>query len=187
MLEESGKVGEALPGAEGDGELAYAIVAFAPRLAVLPDGSILFASHPAPLPAAAEDLGENPRLYRLPADGGAPVAVPTEEGALPMDLGYFVPSPDGSRVAVVESGTDAVAVIDLESGKSELVAGPHPGWKSRVLPSWRNAEEFTYATGDEETGRVRWMLWKDGESRDLAKGWPEKITQGWMESRKTKP
>lgn len=187
VLDESGRVGEALPGAEGDGELAYAIVAFAPRLAVLPDGSILFASHPAPLPAAAEDLGENPRLYRLPADGGAPVAVPTEEGALPMDLGYFVPSPDGRRVAVVESGTDAVAVVDLESGKSELVSRPHPGWKSRVLPSWRNAEEFTYVTGDEETGRVRWMLWKEGESRDLAKEWPEKITQGWMESRKANP
>lgn len=187
VLDENGKVGEVLPGAEGDGELAYAIVAFAPRLAVLPDGAILFASHPAPLPAAANDLGENPRLYRLPAEGGTPVAVPTEDGALPMDLGYFVPSPDGSRVAVVESGTDAVAVIDLESGKSELVSPPHAGWKSRVMPSWRNAEEFTYATGDEESGRVRWMLWKAGESRDLAKEWPEKITQGWMESKKTTP
>lgn len=187
VLDESGKVGEVLPGGEGDGELAYAVVAFAPRLAVLPDGAILVASHPAPLPAAADDLGENPRLYRLPVDGGTPVAVPTEEGALPMDLGYFVASPDGSRVAVVESGTDAVAVIDLKSGKSELVAPPHPGWKSRVLPSWRNAEEFTYAAGDEEAGRVRWMLWKDGETRDLAKAWPEKITQGWMESKKTTP
>lgn len=187
VLDESGKVGAALPEAEGDGELAYAIVAFAPRLAVLPDGAILFASHPAPLPAAADDLGENPRLYRLPAEGGSPVAVPTEEGALPMDLGYFVPSPDGSRVAVVESGTDAVAVIDLASGKSELVSPPHAGWKSRVMPSWRNEEEFTYAAGDEESGRVRWTLWKRGETRDLAEEWPEKITQGWMESKKTTP
>lgn len=187
VLDENGKVGESLPAAEGDGELAYAIVAFAPRLAVLPDGAILFASHPAPLPAAADDLGENPRLYRLPADGGTPVAVPTEKGALPMDLGYFVPSPDGRRVAVVESGTDAVAVIDLETGKSELVSPPHGGWKSRVMPSWRNEEEFTYATGEEESGRVRWMLWKGGKSRDLAKDWPEKITQGWMESKQAKP
>lgn len=181
VLDNQGRLGKTLPGGESDGELAYAIVAFAPRLAVLPGGEILFASHPVSLPAGTGDLEQNPRLYRLPAEGGAPIAVPTEPGALPMDLGYFAPSPDGRRLAVVESGTDAVAVVDLESGKSELVAAPHPGWKSRVLPSWRNAEEFSFASGDAETGRVRWMLWKNGESRELSAGWPNKITKGWME------
>ena len=187
VLDEEGRLGDSLPGDEGDGELAYAIVAFAPRLVVLPNGEILFASHPADLPAGADDLGENPRLYRLPANGGAPIAVPTQEGALPMDLGYFAPSPDGRRLAVVESGTDAVAVIDLESGKSKLVSPPHPGWKSRLMPSWRNADEFSFATGDEATGRVRWMSWKNGETRDLSENWPEQITKGWMESKNTTP
>lgn len=181
VLDDSRKLGDSLPGGEGDGELAYAVVAFAPRLAVLPDGDILFASHPAPLPAAAGDLGENPRLYRLPAKGGTPVPVPTEEGALPMDLGYFVPSPDGSRIAVVESGTDAVALVDLASGKSELVSEPHPRWKTRVMPSWRNAEEFTFAVPDPESKRVRWMLWKDGKTADQSADWPDKTTNGWME------
>lgn len=104
-----------------------------------------------------------------------------------MDLGYFAPSPDGRRLAVVESGTDAVAVIDLESGKSKLVSPPHPGWKSRLMPSWRNADEFSFATGDEATGRVRWMSWKNGETRDLSENWPEQITKGWMESKNTTP
>ncbi|HRQ88546.1 MAG TPA: hypothetical protein PLA50_07100, partial [Bacteroidia bacterium] len=118
VLDGAGKpAGESKPD-----ELAYALVPFAPRLAVLPDGSILFASQPGSLPSPAGQPGEGPRLYRLPAEGGEPVAIPTEEGALPMDLGYFVPSPDGRRAAVVESATDAVAVVDLESGRSEIVS-----------------------------------------------------------------
>ncbi len=181
VLDEDGRLGDTLPGGEDDGELAFAVVAFSPRLAVLPDGAILFASHPGTLPAAAGDLEEKPRLFRLPADGGAPVVVPTEEGALPMDLGYFVPSPDGRRIAVVESGTDAVALVDLESGKSELVSPPHPGWKTRVMPSWRNAESFSYAVPDPESKRVRWMLWKNGEATDPSASWPDKTTKGWLE------
>ncbi len=181
ILDDQGKLTDPLPGSEYDGELAYAVVAFAPRLVVLSSGEILFASHPASLPATADDLEESPRLYRLPADGGAPVAVPTEEGALPMDLGYFAPSPDGKRLAVVESGTDSVAVIDLKSGKSELVSPPHPGWKSRVMPSWRNADEFSFVSADTDSGRIRWMLWKNGETSDLSVKWPDKLTQGWME------
>lgn len=181
VLDDQGRIEDPLPGGEDDGELAYAVVAFAPRLAVLPNGEILFASHPASLPAAAEHLEESPRLYRLPADGGAPIAVPTEEGALPMDLGYFAPSPDGRRLAVVESGTDAVAVIDLESGESELVSPPHSGWKSRVMPSWRNAEEFSFVAADIDSGRIRWMLWKKGNISDLSANWPDKLTKGWME------
>ena len=168
-------------------ELAYALVPFAPRLAVLPDGSILFASQPGSLPAPAGQPGEGPRLYRLPVEGGEPVAIPTEEGALPMDLGYFVPSPDGRRAAVVESATDAVAVVDLESGRSEIVSPPHPGWKTRLLPSWRSAEEFTYAAPDPVGRRVRWMSWKDGKSTDLSVDWPDEIAAAWLEFKETTP
>ncbi len=181
ILDETGRLGDSLPGGEDDGELGYAVVAFSPRLAVLPDGDVLFASHPGNLPAAAGDLGESPRLFRLPAEGGAPVEIPTEDGALPMDLGYFVLSPDGRRIAVVESGTDAVALVDLESGKSELVSGPHPGWKTRVMPSWRNAEEFSFAAPDPDSKRVRWLLWKDGKTSDPSAGWTDKTTSGWLE------
>lgn len=183
VLGDEGRIEDPLPDDESDGELAYGIVAFSPRLAVLPNGDILFASHRAALPAAAKDLEESPHLYRLPADGSAPVAVPTEEGALPMDLGYFAPSPDGKRLAVVESGTDSVAVIDLESGKSDLVSPPHPGWKSRVMPSWRNADEFSFVAADTDSGRIRWMLWKGGEISDLSAIWPDNLTRGWMEKK----
>lgn len=168
-------------------DLAYAVVAFSPRLAVLPDGDVIFPSHPVNLPSSAGGLAESSLLYRLPAGGGPPVAVPVEAGALPMDLGYFVPSPDGRRLLIVESGSDSLALLELESGDVRILSGPSPGWKTRLMPSWRSSNEFTYAVGDERNGRVRWMLWKDGESRDLSADWPEPITRGWMEWKKPTP
>ncbi len=183
VLDQAGRpVGEDEPE-----ELAYALVPFAPRLAVLPDGAVLFAGQPGSLPAAAGQPGERPRLYRIPPEGGPPVAVPTAEGALPMDLGYFAASPDGRRLVVVESATDAVAVLDLESGQSELVSPPHPGWRTRLLPSWRDAEAFTYAALDPLSGRVGWRLWRDGESTDLSADWPADIAAAWLEFRDTPP
>lgn len=163
-------------------ELAIAVVPFAPRLAVLPGGEILFASQPGSLPVPVGEAGP-PRLYLVSADGGAIRAVPTGEGALPMDLGYFVASPDGRRVAVVESGTDAVAVIDLASGASELVSVPHHGWKCRTLPSWKSPDELSYAALDPATGRIRWLLWKSGgkKSLELSADWPSGATAGWLE------
>lgn len=163
-------------------ELAIAVIPFAPRLAVMPDGGILFASQPGTLPMPAGGAGQ-PRLYLITADGGSIREVPTGEGALPMDLGYFVVSPDGNRVAIVESGTDAVAVVDLASGASELVSAPHPGWKCRTLPSWKSPDELSYASLDPATGRIRWLLWKSGrdESIELSADWPSGATAGWLE------
>ncbi len=168
-------------------ELAYALVPFAPRLTVLPRGEILFASQPGSLPSPAGEPEHNPRLYLLPAQGGEAKAVPTTEGTLPMDLGYFSPSPDGRRVVVVESGTNAVAVIDLMTGKSDLVSSPHSGWKSRLLPSWKSSDEFSYAAVDPESRRVRWMIWRSGESTEFSENWPDSITKGWMEFKEVTP
>jgi hypothetical protein len=164
-------------------EIAIAVVPFAPRLTVLPGGDVLFASQPGNLPMRAGEAVRQPRLYLVPADGGVVREVPTGEGALPMDLGYFVPSPDGRRLAIVESGTDAVAVIDLASGASELVSAPHPGWKCRTLPSWKSSDELSYAALDPATGRARWVLWKPGgdEPVDLSADWPDGATPDWLE------
>lgn len=163
-------------------EIAIAVMPFSPRLGVMPDGGILFASQPGTLPIPAGAAGQ-PRLYLLTADGGSIREVPTGEGALPMDLGHFVISPDGQRVAIVESGTDAVAVVDLASGASELVSEPHPGWKCRTLPSWKSSGELSYAALDPATNRIRWLLWKSGrdESIDLSLDWPSGATSGWLE------
>lgn len=168
--------------------LAVAAVPFAPRLAVLPGGEVLFASQPGSLPTVGFGSGGGPRLYLLPTrgEGGGMREIPTAEGALPMDLGYFVPSPDGRRVAVVESETDAVAVVELDDGKVTLVSGPHPGWKCRTLPTWRSDGELAYASLDVKTGKVRWIGWQGrGEpSRILSQSWPESATDEWLEFQK---
>lgn len=167
-------------------ELALAIQPFAPRLAVLPGGEVLFASQPGSLPMRGGKTVRQPRLYLVPGAGGEIREVPTEEGALPMDLGYFVLSPDGRRLAVVESGSDAVAVIDLASGASELVSGPHPGWKCRSLPSWKSSDELSFAALDPATDTARWVLWKEGDKKliSLSADWPTGSTAGWLEYKK---
>lgn len=188
--------GEPLPTGHGESdrtqskELALAIVPFAPRLAMLPGGDVLFAGQPGSLPMRGGEPVRQPRLYLVASEGGEVREVPTEEGALPMDLGYFVLSPDGSRLAVVESGSAAVAVIDLASGASELVSGSHPGWKCRSLPSWKTNDELTFAALDPPTGTAQWVLWKEGgkELVSLSADWPSGATAGWLEyKRDTEP
>ncbi len=189
LLDAEGRVLESLEEEKGVGdvsrgeELALAILPFAPRLAVLPGGDVLFASQPGSLPMRGGEMVRQPRLYLVPGAGGEVREVPTEEGALPMDLGYFVLSPDGRRLAVVESGSDAVAVIDLASGASELVSGPHPGWKCRSLPSWKANDALSFAAPDPVTGTAQWLLWKEGEKDliSLSADWPAGSTAGWLE------
>ncbi|MCB1229484.1 MAG: hypothetical protein KDN19_04420 [Verrucomicrobiae bacterium] len=169
-------------------QLATVLVPFSPRVAVLPDDRVLFSGQPVTLPSAGADPNEQPRLFTVPAHGGPVVTVPTPEGALPMNLGYFVPSPDGRRVAVVESETDAVAVVDLTGGKSQLISSPHLGWKCRTLPGWKSDGEMSYAEVDPVSGKISWRLWREGEtgSRNLSEDWPPDSLNEWLEKKEPK-
>lgn len=189
MEEEKGKLMQLqrlpAPGAESGTaqpkRLAMTFVPFAPRVEVLASGEVLFAGQPLTLPYRGEEPRRAPRLFTVPLEGGDLREVPTEAGSLPMDLGYFVPSPDGKRIAVVESQTDALAVIDLETGDSKLVSSPHRNWKCRTLPAWKNDAELTYAALEEKTMGIGWMRWeKGGAPRSLSKGWPAEATAQWL-------
>ena len=189
MEEENGKLMRLrrlpIPGAGGEKSdprnLAVAFVPFVPRVEVLASGEVLFAGQPLDLPYDGEaEPRETPRLFTVPLDGGGIREVETEPGALPMDLGYFVPSPDGKRIAVVESQTDALAVIDLETGDSQLVSSPHRHWKCRALPAWKNNAELTYAALDPEKKTITWMRWGGGEASSLSKDWPPEATANWL-------
>jgi hypothetical protein len=168
-------------------ELATALLPFAPRLAVLPNGDVLFASQGGALPVAAGDPRFVPRFHLIRAGDGTIETVPTAGGTLPMDLGHFVPSPDGRRVAVVESETDAVAVIDLADGRGEIVSPAHPFWKCRTLPAWKSPSELTFAALDPAAGSIRWVLWRGdgGETTDLSRSWPAGTTRDWLEKKET--
>lgn len=166
--------------------LAIALMVGTPRLVALPDGSVLFASQPASFPAPGEGLEVAPLLHVVSEDGASVRAVPTAPGDLPANLGYFAVSPDGKLVAIVESDTDAVAVVELTSGRTEMVSPAHPGWQCRTLPCWRNAEELTFAALD--GGVPKWMLWKKGTGvRSISPAWAKESTSGWLEEKKPEP
>lgn len=162
-------------------DIANAVIPFLPRISVLSDGRILFAAQPVEWPAKGTYPIIAPRLYLLSTDGGVIEPIPTSKGDLPMNLAHFVPSPDGKLVAIVESDTDALVIVDLETGEMDLVSNPHPFWKCRTLPAWRNNNELTFAAlGD--SGQIDWMLHDTrGDLKSLSQSWPKKFTAEWLE------
>jgi hypothetical protein len=192
VLQESGALMK--PRGEGDpspGELAppvdlaVGILPSPPRLEALPDGRVLFASVPATLPAGSKGLEVEPRLFLISADGLSVRPVPTKPGDLPTNLSFFTVSPDGQRVAVVESGTDAVAVVELATGRTEIVSPSHRDTQCRTLPAWKSATELTFAALDAAKKEPRWMLWTPGAGvRNLSDRWPAGATQKWLEQKK---
>lgn len=165
--------------------LATALMPFAPRLEVLPDHSVLFACQTGSLPAVQLETLPGSALFRYLLESRELVQVPAAEGTLPMNLGYFTASPDGKWVAVVESDTDAVAVVEIASGKVDLISKPHANSKCRTLPAWRNARELSFARLNEKSGRVEWLLWNlEGKIQILNESWPEETTADWIETKK---
>lgn len=169
----------------GDNQLlGTGAFAFTPRVRCLPDGRVLFASLPLQLPKPASSTSEA-RFYLIdPAKGpdAVPAAIGSEPGALPADLAAFSVSPNGRQIAIVESGSDAVAVLDIASGRLEVVS-PKRGAQCRTLPVWRNNDELFYAalpsTGAKRPG---WMRWRKGAAPQFFSGrWPAGAVQGLVE------
>jgi len=161
--------------------LATALVLNRPALQVLSDGRVVFASLPVTLPATEPDAEFAPRLFL--ADGIRVKPVPTAPGDLPTNLGWFVASPDGRHVAVVESETDAVAVVELATGATRILSPAHPGWQCRTLPAWRSSEELSYAALTDQVPSL--LLWRiDDGTRRLSTDWTAESTAAWLEYQK---
>lgn len=193
VVGESGALANSASGARtpdalaAPGDLSMAILLDPPRLQVLPDGNVLFASQAATLPAAGDGPAIDPKLYLASADGKTIAAVPTAPGALPTNLSFFVASPDGKLAAVVESGNDTVAVVDIGSGVAEVISPAHPDWRCRTLPAWKSATELTFAALDSPDGVPKWMLWsKAGGVHSISEQWPAAATGNWLEKEKPK-
>lgn len=168
---------------QGPVNLALALMPTSPRVVALPDGRVLFASQPVTFPARGEGLEVAPLLFTVTADGTSLTPVPTAPGDLPANLGWFAASPDGKMVAVVESDTDAVAVVEIGSGKTEIISPVHPDWQCRTMPAWKSSTELTFAALKD--GAPKWMLWKQGEGvRSLSDAWPATATKKWLEEKK---
>lgn len=138
------------------------------RLAALPGDRLLLAAVEMALPLRPADTSPpRARLYTLDAASTSkapPVAVNTAADALPQNLGGFAVSPDGTRVAVVERGSDAVAVVELATGRVDPVAAATKNAKCGTLPAWRNDRELLIQTR-RKTGDTRdtWAIWQRGE------------------------
>jgi hypothetical protein len=156
--------------------LAIDVATFAPRIRCLRDGRILFAGNQQSLPSSAA-ASQEARLYILdPAQGtnAVPVTIPSPAGALPQDLAAFAPSPDGRQIAIVESGSDAVAVLDVATGAVEVVSPKH-GWKSTVLPAWRNGNELYFgALPQASSSRPELLRWSKGSA-------PQVVSKSWSD------
>ncbi|MBE7493727.1 MAG: hypothetical protein HS117_02160 [Verrucomicrobiaceae bacterium] len=160
--------------------LATAVTLNRPAVQVLADGRVLFASQPVTLPTTGTGPELSPRLFVIAADASAVTPVPTAPGDLPANLGFFTASPDGKRVAVVESETDAVAVVEIDTGRTQIISPPHPLWQCRTMPAWKSAAELTFAALQE--GAPAWMLWREGEPpRCISASWPKSSTAKWLE------
>jgi hypothetical protein len=155
-------------------------------LQALPDGRILVASVPAQFPLPASDTEIEPSLFLVSPTDKKIFRVPTAPGALPTDI-RFTLAPDGKRVAVTESQKDAVAVVELATGKVDIISPAHDRWDTKALPAWKSGTELTFAALHE--GKPSWMLWNvDGTNRCLSERWPPEATAKWMsKSEEKKP
>ena len=169
-------------------ELTMGISAFAPRVRCLADGRVLFASIPLQVPPPTNARWLPARFYLIdPALGtnAAPVAIPSATGALPQDLAAFAPSPDGKRIAIVESGSDVVAVLDVATGALEVVSPKHGG-KSRTLPAWRGNNELYFAALPQpDATRPEVLRWRQGSTPQVfSSAWPGEVVKGLVEKGK---
>lgn len=162
--------------------LAAVAVAGPQRLAVLPDGRILFASMATTLPATPDSMAKGEQLFLLdPALGiqARPVPVVVDPAGWSGSFQYFVLSPDGKMVAVVDGGSDAVALLELATGKVEIVA-PDRGHKCRTLPAWRYHNELSFVAFPNENS-------ERPEVMHLTPGQPMRVLSGTWEANIVNP
>jgi len=141
--------------------------AYGTRLAALPGDRLLIPAVEMTLPLRPD--AESPpraRLFIIDAavDSKAPpVAVNTAADALPQDVAAFAVSPDGTRAAVVEAGSDAVAVVDLATGRVDpITAATGPKTGCGTLPAWRNDRELLIQTcRPNGEPRQTWAIWQE--------------------------
>lgn len=163
--------------------LATAVMLERPTLQVLSDGRVLFASQPATLPAISTGAELDPHFYLISADGKSLQPIATAPGDLPANLSSFVASPDGKRIAVVENDTDAVAVVEVATGKTQIISPPHAHWKCRTLLAWKSTTELTFAAL--QNGVPKWMLWSEDKGmRSISDKWPAESTAEWLAEEK---
>lgn len=159
--------------------LATAFMLKRSSLHYLPDGRLLFASQPMTLPHAVGNTDLESRFYTLVPETKTLASIPTEPGALPADLNSYAVSPGGVYAAIVEGGTDVVAITHLTTGETRIISPAHEGCKSRTIPAWKSDSELAFTTVVE--GKPALMLWTESAgARALSPSWPTSALESWI-------
>lgn len=147
---------------------------YPPRIRVLPDGKLIFSSLEIGFPFSQRTPPSSSFFVAptSPEDKEPIKKLPCRADWLPADLSAYALSPDGKRLALVDTETDAVRLVTLESGEVETI-WPKSRGKSRTLPAWRgSAELFFVALPNAGTVRPDWMQWSaDGGARVFSGHW----------------
>jgi hypothetical protein len=145
---------------------------YPPRVRVLPDGRVLFSSLEIGFPFSER----TPPLSSFfiaptsPEDKEPVKKLACRADLLPADLSAYALSPDGKRLALVASETDAVRIVTLDSGEVTTIWPKNRG-KSRTLPAWRgSAELFFVALPNAGTVRPEWMQWSADSGAKIFSG-----------------
>jgi hypothetical protein len=129
-------------------KVAQICSSYLPRIRVLPDGSLIFASSEINFPSLQSSTPKS-SFFTISESSGdkKPMRkIKSDAGQLPADLSNFAPSPDGKRLAVVDGEGDAVRVLTLETGSVETV------WPKNRCKS-RTAERRGCASGVDAVDR----------------------------------
>jgi TolB protein len=118
------------------------------------------------------DRGGSPQIYRMPAGGGEARRL-TYEGSYNVSPAV---SPDGRRLAYIrrEGGSFRVAVLDLESGQSQVLTDGHQDESPTFTPNGRTIVYATQVRGRgvlatvSVDGRIRQRLTIAGDLREPA-------------------
>ncbi|MBN2702642.1 MAG: hypothetical protein JXR23_00385 [Pontiellaceae bacterium] len=150
------------------------------RVRCLPDNSIVFSALEVSLPAVAGDMPEYMNFFRFDPQRPA-----TAERMFPRRIEpylgdsstLFEPSPDGQRIAFIDS-EDRIAVITVATGElihiQKSMAEP-----DSLPPSWRNNNELTCVTQTTNgVSVIRYSLDSATEPVEMSASWPEEMLDG---------
>lgn len=163
------------------------------KVRCLGDGRIVFSGAEVTLPATAEDMPTHLALFAVEPGRRATVArlVPRRaEGEIAEIVHHFELSPDQTRVAIPGIG-GRLTVLSLSTGAVVEVRPRRGDTALRMVPTWRNDRELSFAVANEGALQERrpgeFCVWSAGAARTLSSDWPDPATAALKLGEEKKP
>lgn len=152
------------------------------KVRCLRDGRILFSSTELHLPLTVKDIPQRENIFVLDSARQATLVrlIPREaESETPQKCWSFEVSPDEKRISLA-ADDGRIVVMTMATGAMETVQTARGDKTFKFVPTWRNAEELTFAAipekaGDTQTQKSAVSLWSTDKVRPLSETWPEEV------------